>query len=239
MTPAIPITSIALALALGYWAIMMLVAPPGGVAGDLTPDGNLGAYIDRAVFGTHIWKPRWDPEGLLSTIPAISTTLLGVVAGLWLGSEATAKRKTIGLLAAGIVAVAIGELWNVVFPINKNLWTSSYAVFTAGSASILLGICYWMIDVAGWRGWTKPLVILGSNAITLFVFSGLLVKTLAIIRVTGSDGNPTSISHYAYVTYFVPLASPKNASLLYALANLVVLFALLAWMYRRRIFLKV
>jgi predicted acyltransferase len=233
------VASVAVALALGYWAVMMLVPAPGGVAGDLTPEGNLGAYIDRAVFGSHIWKPRWDPEGLLTTIPAIATTLFGLVAGMWLQSGADAKRKSFGLLVAGIAGVAVGELWDVVFPINKNLWTSSYAVFTAGAASILLGLCYWIVDIRGWRAWTKPFVILGSNAITLFVVSALLVKTFAIIQVTGADGAAISISRYAYLAYFVPSASPKNASLLYALANLALLFVLLAWLYRRRIFLKV
>jgi predicted acyltransferase len=93
--------------------------------------------------------------------------------------------------------------------------------------------------VKGWRGWTKPFVILGSNAITLYVASGLLVETLSHIRVMGPRGTPTSVSHYAYVSYIAPLASPKNASLIYALANLLILFCLLAWMYRKRLFLRV
>ena len=130
-------------------------------------------------------------------------------------------------------------MWHFAFPINKNLWTSSYALFTAGLASLLLAALYWMIDIRNWRGWTHPFVILGSNAITLFVASGLLVKTLSLIRVAGDDGADISVSRYAYLHWFVPLASPKNASLLYALANLVILFALLAWMYRRRLFLRV
>jgi predicted acyltransferase len=112
-------------------------------------------------------------------------------------------------------------------------------LFTAGLASMLLAALYWAIDLKGWRGWTKPFVILGSNAITLFVASGLLVKTLSLIRVAGEDGRDTSVSRYAYLHWFTPLASPKNASLLYALANLVILFALLAWMYRRRLILRV
>ena len=233
------ITSIAAALALGYWAILMLVPPPGGVAGDLSAEGNLGAHIDRALLGGHLWKPRWDPEGLLSTIPAIATTLLGLLAGLWLRAETTEERKAFGLLAAGAGAIAIGLAWDVVFPINKNIWTSSYAVFTAGMASVFLGLCYWLIDVRGWRGWTKPFVILGTNAIALYVVSGLLADTLGVIRIPGADGGSISLARYAYLTYFVPLASPKNASLLYAVANLALLFVLLAWLHRRRIFLKV
>jgi predicted acyltransferase len=208
---------------------MTRVPPPGGAASDLTPEGNLGAYIDRAVMGGHLWKPRWDPEGLLSTAPAIATTLVGIVVGLWLGSTAAAARKALGLAGAGILGIALGSAWNPWFPINKALWTSSYVLFTAGAACLLLAICYWMIDARRWRGWTKPFVILGSNAIALYVASGLLADILGV----------TGAGRAIYLNIFAPIASPENASLLYALANLVVLFALLAWMYRRRIFLRV
>jgi len=233
------IAALAIVLALGYWAVMMFVPPPGGVSGDLTPEGNLGAWIDRALMAGHLWKPRWDPEGLLSTLPAISTTLLGVLAGMWLSSSRTAERKAALLAVGGVVAMAVGLAWGVVFPINKALWTSSYAVFTGGFAALLLAACYWAIDIRSWRAWATPLVVLGSNAITLFMASGLLVKTLALIPVAGPDGRDISVSRWAYLHAFVPIASPKNASLLYALANLVLLYALLAWMYRRRLFLRV
>jgi predicted acyltransferase len=233
------ITGIAATLALVYWALMTFVPVPGGSAGDLSPEGNLGAWLDRALMAGHLWRPRWDPEGLLSTIPAVSTTLLGILAGLILTSERSAGKKAALLAIGGATGIVIGYAWNIVFPINKNLWTSSYAVFTAGAASLLLAACYWIIDVKGWRRWTTPLVILGVNAITLFVASGLLVKTLNLIRVAGPDAREVSISRWAYLHWFLPFADPKNASLLYALANLIVLFALLTWMYRRRIILKV
>jgi predicted acyltransferase len=233
------IAALGAALALGYWALLMLVPPPGGAAGDLTPEGNLGAHLDRALLGNHLWKPRWDPEGLLSTIPAISTTLFGLVAGFWLRAGTDRDRTAYGLLAGGAAGVAVGLVWDTVFPINKPIWTSSYAVFTAGAASMFLGACYWVIDARGWRGWTKPFVILGTNAIALYVVSGLLADTLGVIQLTGPGGQPISLARYLYLSVFVPLAAPKNASLLYALANLAVLFVLLAWMYRRRIFLKV
>ena len=235
----IVLASAATALSILYWLIMTFVAAPGGVAGDLSPEGNLGAWIDRALMDGHLWKPRWDPEGLLSTLPAIATTLFGIVAGLWLGSSAPAHRKAAVLMGAGVVGVALGHLWGLAFPINKNIWTSSYVIFTAGGASLLLGLCYWAIDVQGWRGWTKPFVILGTNAITLFMLSGLLVDTMGLFRVTGSDGREVGLSRYIYVEYFLPLAAPKNASLLYAIANLVVLFLILTWLYRRKIFLRV
>ena len=236
---AVIVTATALMLAVAYWAVMVLVPVPGGAAGDLTPEGNLAAWLDRTLMDGHLWRPRWDPEGLLSTVPAISTTLLGIVAGLCLKTEWSPSRKAAALAIGGVVAIAVGLAWDVVFPINKNIWTSSYAVFTAGAASLLLAACYWLIDVRGWQRWTTPFVVLGVNAITLFVASGLLVKTLALIRVTGPEGGSISVSRWAYLELFAPLASPKNASLLYAIANLVVLYALLWWMYRRRLFLRV
>ena len=235
--PAV-IGAVAAALMLGYWAVMMVVPVPGGTAGDLSPDGNLGAFIDRALMSGHLWKPRWDPEGLLSTIPAVATTLLGVLAGLWIGGRAASARKAATLAAAGAGAIALGFAWDLLFPINKSLWTSSYVMFSAGAAALFLALCYWTIDVNGWQWWTKPFVILGVNALALYVLSALLAGTLASIPVTLDDGRVASVSSLIYAIAFAPLASPKNASLLYALANLAVLFVILLWMYRRRIFLR-
>jgi predicted acyltransferase len=228
-------------LTLAYWAVMALVPPPGGVAGDLRPSYDLGAYIDRTLLGGHLWSQSktWDPEGLLSTIPAIGTTLLGLIAGLWLASSKSGPRKAAGLAVVGVVGIVIGQTWDVVFPINKSLWTSSYVWFMAGAASLTLAFCYWLIDVKGWKTWSRPFVVLGLNAITLFVASGLLAKSLGLIKLQGADGQMVSLRTVIYRTAFVPLASPVNASLLYALANLAVLYALLYVMYRRGWFLKV
>ena len=237
-TQASALALIAAVLTLGYWAVMLLVPVPGGGAGNLTPDGNVAAYIDRSLLLGHIWKPTWDPEGLLSTVPAIATTLLGIIAGLWIGGGETPSRKAAGLLIGGAIGIAIGEVWNLAFPINKNLWTSSYVWFTAGGAALLLGVCYWVIDVRGWRGWTKPFVILGVNALALFAFSALLVKTLMRITITLDDGRTASALRWIYTTAFQPYAPPKVASLMFAIANLVVLFFVLLWMYKKQIFLK-
>ena len=228
----------AAALMLGYWAVMMLVPVPGGTRGDLSPDGNLGAFVDRALMSGHLWKPTWDPEGVLSTIPAIATTLLGILAGLWIRTGAAPARKASLLALAAVGAVVVGLAWDVVFPINKSLWTSSYVMFSAGGAALLLAACYAAIDVKGWRGWTKPFVILGVNALALYALAALLSSTLGHISVTLDDGRALSLSGGIYATAFEPLASPKNASLLYALANLGVLFLVLLWMYRRRIFVR-
>jgi predicted acyltransferase len=233
------LASIAAVLLAGYWLVMTFVPAPGGVAGDLSPDGNVGAWIDRALMDGHLWKPRWDPEGALSTLPAIATSLLGILAGLWIGSSRSPAEKTRGLLIAGAAGVVLGYVWNIVFPINKALWTSSYVLLTGGLAAWLLAACYWTIDVRQSRGWTKPFVILGTNAIALFVLASILASSLAATTVTGANGQPTALGAHIYSSFFVPLGPPRIASLLYALANLAVLFLCLAWMYRRRLFLRV
>jgi predicted acyltransferase len=227
-------------LLVGYWAIIMLVPGASGVAGDMTPEGNVGAVIDRALFSGHMWKERWDPEGLLSTIPAIGTTLVGLIAGLWLRFATDHRRNVVrGLLVVGVASVTLGLVWSVVFPLNKSLWTSSYALYTAGLGALLFALCYGVIDVAGWRRWAHPLVVLGSNAIALYVLSGLLADLMMVIKVAGPAGTPISLKTWVYSHWFLPLASPYNASLLFALANVAVLYVVLVVMYRRGIFLKV
>jgi predicted acyltransferase len=233
--------AIAIGLTIGYWLVMTLIPAPGGVAGDLTPSGNVGAWLDRTLLGGHLWSQSktWDPEGILSTFPAIATTLLGAVAGLWLASGGAGKKeKAITMGLVGVIAMVVGLLWDCVFPINKSLWTSSYVWFTGGSAALFLALCYAVIDVYGWRRWARPFVILGLNAITLFVLSGYLAKQMGLITFAGVDGKVISLSRYIYTSWFVPLADPYNASLLYALANLIVLFGVLYVMDRRGLYLK-
>jgi predicted acyltransferase len=231
----------AAALTLAYWAIMTLVPVPGVAASDhLTPGNDLGAWLDRHIFGNHLYSQTktWDPEGLLSTIPSIATTLLGAVAGLWLGSRATGRRKAAWLIGAGLAAMAIGLLWGVAFPINKKIWTSSYVWFTGGAAAVFLAMCHVFIDVRGWKAWSRPFVILGLNAIALYALSGLLSKFLSSHRIAGVDGQVISWSRYLYITWFEPLSSPINASLLWAAAHLAVLFIVLWVMDKRGIYLK-
>jgi predicted acyltransferase len=137
------------------------------------------------------------------------------------------------------VAAAVGWVWGLVLPLNKALWTSSYAVYTAGLGAVLLGACVWLVDIRGWRRLAYPFVVLGTNAITLFVLSGMLAKTMAYVKVAQPDGTTASLKALVYQNWFVPVASPVNASLLFAAANLVVLYGVLWVMYKRGIFLKV
>lgn len=232
---------IAVALLIGYCIVMTQFAAPGFVPGDLSKEGSLASFIDRKLLGAHIWKQGkvYDPEGLLSTIPAIATTLFGILAGHWLRSERTQYEKTAGLFVAGAVAVMIGWAWNPFFPINKGLWTSSYVFFTAGLALQLLALCYWLVDIKGYRRWAWPFIVFGVNAIALFVGSGLMVKIMGMIRLPLGDGTTTSSQGWIYRNLFLSWASGKNASLAYAIAFILVWLFLMWLLYRKKIFIKV
>ena len=229
-------------LLLGYWALLALVPVPGFGAGVLEPTGNLAWWIDSHVLAGHTWSgapaPGFDPEGILSTIPASATTLLGALAG-HLVRTCSGPALSLRLVRDGAVLLAVGAAWDLVFPINKNLWTSSYAVFMAGWAMVLLGGFHWLIDVRGWRRWATPLVIYGSNALAMFVLAGLVGKLLYHIKWAGADGKAVTLKTWIYQGFFVPLASPVNASLLFALA-FVTVFLGIAWaLWRRKWFLKI
>jgi predicted acyltransferase len=228
------------ALLAGYWLLLAVVPFPGGAAGDLSVAGNIGAWLDRTVFGRHVWRGGpYDPEGLLSTIPAIGTTLLGVLAG-WLIRDTSSPRAIVrGLLVWGLAGLLAGLAVSVWLPINKSLWTSSYVLFTAGMASVMLAICYWMLDAtpgARWQTISEPLVALGRNAILLFVLSGLIAKTLIYLK---WPDPAVPLGQWIYVTTLAPFAPPHIASLLFALANLLLLYGLLAYLHRRRMYLTV
>jgi predicted acyltransferase len=202
----------------------------------------LAAYLDRQVLSeNHIWKSSkvFDPEGILSTIPAVATTLSGVLTGVWLKTKRTNTEKVGGIFFFGIVLTAAGWCWHLFFPINKSLWTSSYVVYTSGLALYFLGFCYWLIDIKDYKKWTKPFVIFGVNALALFVFSGLLAKILGIIKVIGAEGKEISLQRWIFENVFLPFASPINASLIYAISYIFLWLFLMWLLYRKRIFIKV
>ncbi|MBA3633466.1 MAG: DUF5009 domain-containing protein [Acidobacteria bacterium] len=234
---------IAVALLLIYWALMTLINVPGC---DVTTFNdktcNLAAYLDRLVLTeNHIWKSSkvFDPEGLLSTIPAIATTLAGVLTGHWLRRKIDDMEKVAAMFFFGVCLTAIGWCWSLVFPLNKSLWTSSYVVYTAGLALCFFGFCYWLIDIKGYRKWTKPFVIFGVNALVLFVGSGVMARLLGLIKVSGADSKTISLQQAIFENVFLPIASPINASLLYAICFILVWLFLMWLLYRKRIFIKV
>ncbi len=210
-------------------------------AGPLDPAGNLPARLDRAMFGTHIWKPEFDPEGLLSTLGAIATTLLGVPAGERLRSNYATTRRAGELLVAGLAATALGLFAASILPINKNLWTPSYVVLMAGLASAALGACIALIDGVGGMARTiaSPLVWLGRNAIAAFTLSSLVTVALIAIRFPGPDGRPRSLWTAIHRGVFDRFADPRLGSLLFALAYLALWTALFGLLYRRKIFVKI
>ncbi|MGQ0714739.1 MAG: acyltransferase family protein [Gemmatimonadaceae bacterium] len=236
--------AIAGALLFGYWAVMTLVPVPGGGVGTTTldsPDASLAAWLDRTLLGNHLWRVSrtWDPEGILSTIPAIATAMLGVFAGRWIASPRGLMERLAGLFAIGSLGMVVGLIWGWFFPINKNLWTSSYVLFTAGMACVVVATCIWLIDANRVSGWTKPFVIYGMNPILAFVGSGMMARLMGSIITVERDGQSVSLQRAIYDAAFASWLAPMNASLLYALCFVLLWFGILAVLHRKRIFLKV
>ena len=226
-------------LLLGYWMLMKLVPVPGAVADGHEWNTNLAAYLDHAVLRGHMLHAHWDPEGLLSTLPATATTLAGVLTGHWLRSPRTALERVVGLFVAGNVCIVLGLGIDPWYPINKSLWTSSYVLYTAGGALNLLGMCYWLIDVKGYRAWAKPWIIYGTNPLLAYLLSGLMAKATYLLFVTQPDGLRVTVKVYLFQTLFLPLAGRLHASFLYALAYVVLWLGVMAVLYRKKIFFKI
>lgn len=223
-------------LLVGYWALLTRVPLPDGSGANLDPGTNLTAYVDRQLMSGHLWRQTrtWDPEGLLSTLPAVATTLIGVLAGRWLAGAASPLRAVRGLGLGGLAFTLAGLAWSLGFPINKNLWTSSYVLFTGGLAWLAFALSYWLADVRGWRAWTRPWVTFGVNAIFVFVASGLAAKLLARVHV-----GPRSLQAALHARLFASWLPPEPASLAYALANVLFWYALLRAMQARGIYVKI
>jgi predicted acyltransferase len=222
---------------IAYWGLMTLVPVPGIGAPDIDePGGHLSAWIDRAVFGDHLWvyAEVYDPEGILSTIPALATTLFGVFAGFLLAAARDPVYRVAELFVRGSLLTGIGFVWGWVFPINKAIWTSSYAVFTAGLAFCCLALCLWFFDIEDNPRTAKFFAVYGVNAITLYVGSGVLARTLLYLEI-----DDVSLKQLIYSSVFASWLPPYLASLAYAMAWIGGWFLVLYWMYRRRIFIKV
>ena len=228
----------------GYWVLIRWVPIPGlGMPGRDFPlfdqTRNLTAYIDRHIFPGRLYVKVRDPEGLLSDLPAVGTTLLGMLTAMWLRSKRSPALKAWGMLAAGILGILLGVLWGHWFPINKNLWTSSYVLFAAGWALIGLSIFYWAIDIRNWRkGWTYVWLVFGMNAITAYVFSELLGSTLSAIHVHAGIQS-VKLSQYYFDLCFAKIPSPHLASLAYSISIVAICFVPVAVLYRKKIFLKI
>jgi len=226
-----------------YWLALMLIPVPGYGAGVLQPEGNLAWFIDSNLLHGHTWvwapAPGFDPEGILSTLPAIATTLFGILTGHWLRTGRPVAEKISWMFTVGLGMVALGWFLSIWLPINKNLWTSSYSLFMGGWALAGFSICYWLIDVNGYKRWATPFVIFGMNAIAVYVAADFIAILLGLIQVTGPEGTPISLQEHIFRSVFVSIASPYNASLLYAFAFVLITF-LIAWaLWRKRWFVKI
>lgn len=219
----------------GYWLLLVVVPVPGGSGADLDPEHNVVAYVDRHLLGArHLYHETWDPEGLLSTVPAVGTTLFGVLAGHGLLAKRSPLKRSLGLAAAGAVAVALGQVMSLWMPINKSLWTSSYVVFTAGVALVLFALCYWLVDVRKVRRPLHPLMIFGVNPIAVYVCS-MAVGELLDRAAVGHENLRVAIRQALFDWW----ASPRASSLLFAFTYVLVWLGVMEVLYRRKVFIKI
>lgn len=239
-------------LLLGYWVVMTVLPVPGeGTIGALLlndPQRTMAAWTDRVVLdwsavglGNHLWvsSVTWDPEGVLSTVPAVGTVMFGNLAGRWLSTPRPLNERLSALFAGGSLAMMVGLIWNWVFPINKSLWTSSYVVFCAGVAAISLATVMWIVDEQKMRGWTRFFVVYGLNPTIAFVGSGVMARCIySIIKVT-RNGERISLQAGIHEALFASWLAPRNASLAFAVAFVLFWYAILYILYKRNIVLKV
>ena len=272
---------LAIALLVGYWFVMTNIPVPGCEVTTIDDKAcNLAAYIDRMVLGeNHIWRfgKVYDPEGILSTIPAIVTTISGVLTGTWLtkrdrhnaaevvdresdvpgassreewtatapGTSSTvpsrsALSKVSAIFFFGVVLFACGYVWNSFFPFNKALWTSSYVLVTSGLALLVLGACYWLIDIHGYRRWATPFKIFGANALALFVFSGIFARMISAYKVAfTAEGKGISAQRWSVDHIFLAAFQPVNASLAFAVSFILFWLFLMWLLYRKDLYIKV
>lgn len=228
----------------GYWALLRFAPVPGlGVPGRdipfMDPDKNIAAWFDRKLFMGHLFDGTRDPEGIISTIPAIATTLIGVLTGYWLRSNRTRGTIAMRMVLFGILGLVAGEVWNVWFPINKNLWTSSFVLFTGGFSLVFLAFLYWILEIKRWRrAWTMPILVFGMNAIAGFVADSLVYGPGYSFTVKGADGTAVAWHDAAQARLMSFGANAANASLLYSLAALLFCWLLLWLLWRKKIFLE-
>src|ERR1041385_2316575 len=231
--------ALAAVLLLAYWALLTLVPAPGFHAGDLSMKGSIASYVDRTVFGKHTWKPLYDPEGILSTTGALATTLAGVLAGHYLRTHRSALEKVAAMFTVGAACIIVGWAWNFWFPLNKSLWTSSYVVFTTGMALQLLALCYWLVDIKGYKRWSVPFLIFGTNALAVYFLSGFFVLVASLIQFPRPGGESIDLLGLIYEKLFASWASPVNASLMFAVCTVLLWLGVMSLFYRKRIFIKV
>jgi predicted acyltransferase len=245
--------AIIVGLLYAYWFAMTALPIPGGsAAGQLVlgnPFTNMAAWWDRALLdwsrfglGNHIWvggDGKFDPEGLFSTVPAIGTCMIGILAGRWVSQRRALTERLNGMFAVGALGMMAGLMWNWSFPINKSIWTSSYVVFCTGMACVALAAVMWIVDVQKIRGWTKFFVVYGMNPMVAFVGSGIMARCIYSIFKVNYEGQSTALETAIYKAVFASWLTPINASLAFAVTFVAFWFAVLYVLYSKKIFFKV
>jgi predicted acyltransferase len=216
---------VACVLLIAYWFIMTQIPVPGIGTANLHEGTNFAAYVDNYLLPGHLWSvtKTWDPEGILSTMPAFATGILGMLAGMYF------RTQTRLLAMAGLACLVLGAVWDLYFPINKALWTSSFVLFSGGWAIVLLALLYWIIDVRAISNWTKPFVIFGVNPMLVFFFSGIIPRALNMVEVNGK-GITAFLQDYLFASR---ISDPYVASLAGALCYLLIWYVILRFFYRR------
>jgi predicted acyltransferase len=232
-----------------YSVLMLWVPVPGVGAGVLEPGKDIGAWLDRLALGKHLWvqSKTWDPEGLVSTIPALCSQLVGVLAGRWLLSSTPRTEQTVWMLLIGLLLLALGSILDaILMPINKSLWTPSYCLLMSGWALIAFAAFYWLLDVSPSAAvrevaarWSRPFVIYGMNALFIFALSGLIAKMLGFVKLSQPDGSLLSLGKTLYAPIGALPIAPVNTSLLYALLFNAFMFSIAWIMWRKKWFVKV
>jgi predicted acyltransferase len=224
-------------LLVSYWMMMTLIPVPGYGAGNLTTAGNFAHYVDRLVLARHnyVYTKTWDPEGIVSTIPAIATALFGIMAGHLLRLKKPLTERIVWLYLTGACLIFVALICDIWMPINKALWTSSFSLFMAGLDFIVFACFVWVIDGCGWKRWARPFVIMGMNAIAVYMLSELLDEAISDWAMAGASPLRSWIFH----TAFVPLGVPATAAMLYALASTALMYAFAYFLYKNKWFLRV
>ncbi len=227
------------ALLLGFWPLMTLIPFPGHVGEPWALGSNFAQFIDNVLLKGHLGKPDFDPEGLISTIPAVAQTLLGYRVGRWLQSDREPLAKINGMFVAANALLFLGLILSLWMPVNKQLWTSSYVLVTTGAGLHVLTVCYWLMDVRGWKAWAKPFVIFGSNAIFVYALSSLTTSTLiGLIRFTTADG-PMSLWSTIYQNIHQPIFGDTLGSLMFAVIYVLLWLSILSILYKKKVFVRI
>ncbi|MBT8220325.1 MAG: DUF1624 domain-containing protein [Bacteroidia bacterium] len=222
-----------------YWILMTWIPVPDGFPPNLDPETNIGAWLDRTLLNGHLWSQSevWDPEGILSTLPALGTSIIGILTGIWIKQSNNINKRLNGLFAVGTLLIFAGLVWGMFFPINKNIWTSSYVLYTGGIGITCLAFIHWVMDIKFISKWATPFKIMGMNALFIYILSGVIAKFTHRIPLS-FEGESVVLKQWIYLN-LKTILDPTNASLMYAIIKVSILCLVAWWMWKKQIFIKV